>query len=285
MSDSDYTKLLTDLWTKGGNAVTAAQQAMFKELAGRMPSAGPMTMPWQAFAADDPKLKAASEAFQKLMLAWKDLPATMTREGEKPDDRITAELLQRIFDPREWMSATGFMDDSIKRLSEGPQFADFGQIERKFLALTKAWTELRTASIEHQTNVLDAWTKAAGEFAGKLNEAATKGKPIGSRSDIVAMWVEIANRRLLEAQQTQRFLETQRNLLRASTELRIAQQELADFYSEVCGLPTRPDIDDLARMVVELRREVRAERRARRDMQRDRERSNGPPGQSDRRSS
>ena len=76
-------------------------------------------MPWQMFAAGDPNLQNATDAFQKLMAAWKDLPEALTREGEKPgSDRITAELLQKIFDPREWMSATGFMDDTVRRLYE-----------------------------------------------------------------------------------------------------------------------------------------------------------------------
>ena len=160
------------------------------------------------------------------------------------------------------MNATGFMDETTRRLAEGPKFADFGHIEGKLAALMTAWAELRAASIEHQTQVLGAWTKAATEFAAKLNEAASKGTSLGSRSDLVAIWVEIANRHQLEMQTMPVFLENQLKLLRASTELRLAQQELADVYGEVFGLPTRVEMDDLARMVSELRRELRAARRA-----------------------
>jgi polyhydroxyalkanoate synthase subunit PhaE len=261
MSEPDYTKFFADFWTNSGAAITAAQQAMIKEMAGKMVMPGPMMMPLQAFSATNPNLQSAADAFQRLMVAWKDLPSAVTGEDGKPADHITAALLQKIFDPREWLNATGFMDETARRLTEGPKFADFGHIEGKLVALTTAWAELRTASIEHQTHVLSAWTKAATEFAAKLNEAASKGKSLGSRSDLVAIWVEVANRHQLEMQTTPAFLENQLKLLRASTELRLAQQELADLYGEMFGLPTRAEIDDLARMVSELRRELRAGRR------------------------
>jgi polyhydroxyalkanoate synthase subunit PhaE len=262
MSEPDYTKFFADLWTNSGAAITAAQQAIMKELAGKMTMPGPMMMPLQAFSATNPNLQSAADAFQKLMLAWKDLPSAVTTEDGKPADRITAALLQKIFDPREWLNATGFMDETARRLAEGPKFADFGHIEGKLVALMTAWAELRAASIEHQTHVLGAWTKAATEFAAKLNEAASKGTSLGSRSDLVGIWVEIGNRHQLEMQTMPVFLENQLKLLRASTELRLAQQELADVYGEVFGLPTRVEMDDLARMVSELRRELRAARRA-----------------------
>jgi hypothetical protein len=261
MSEPDYTKFFADLWANSGAAITAAQQAMIKDLAGKMVMPGPMMLPLQAFSAANPNLQSAADAFQKLMVAWKDLPSTVAREDGKPADRITTALLQKIFDPREWLNATGFMDETVRRLAEGPKFADFGHIEGKLVALMTAWAELRAASIEHQTHVLSAWTKAATEFAAKLNEAAGKGTSLGSRSDLVAMWVEVANRHQLEMQTTPPFLENQLKLLRASTELRLAQQELADLYSEVLGLPTRAEMDDLARMVSDLRRELRGGRR------------------------
>jgi len=264
MAELDYAKMFTDMWTKGGDALTVAQQAMMKDIMSRMALPGPMMMPWQAFNVPDNDLQGAVQTYQTLMQTWKELPSSLTDENGK-NDRITTDLLKKVFDPHEWLTAIGIVDQPVRHLTEGPKFADFGHIERKFVTLMNAWAAVRATSIKHQTNVLSAWTKAASEFAGKLNEAMTKAKPIGSRSELVAMWVEIANRHLLEAQSTPTYLETQRELLRASSDLRIAQQELADLYGEVFGFPTRPEIDDLTRTVSELRREVRALRRAGKD--------------------
>jgi len=96
MSEPDYTKFFADLWTNSGAAISAAQQAMMKELAGKMVTPGPMMMPLQAFSATNPNLQSAADAFQKLMLAWKDLPSTVTTEDGKPADHITAAFFRRF---------------------------------------------------------------------------------------------------------------------------------------------------------------------------------------------
>jgi polyhydroxyalkanoate synthase subunit PhaE len=262
MSDPYYTKLVGEAWTQGSKALTAAQQAMMTDLAGRLLMPGTM-LPLQALMSNNSNLQNATEAFQKLMSAWRDLPSSVISDKGGTQNRITSELLQKIFDPREWMNAVGFMDETVRRLSEGPTFADVGQVESKFAALATAWSELRAASVQYHTHLLDAWTKAASEFAIKLNEATSKNATIGSRKDLVGMWVDVANRHHLEVQSTPAFLETQRKLLRASTAFRLAQQDLTGYYSELLGLPTRAEIDDLTRTVSELRRDFRAERRAR----------------------
>jgi pyrroloquinoline quinone (PQQ) biosynthesis protein C len=154
------------------------------------------------------------------------------------------------------------MDQTVRRIIEGPKLADLGQIETKFLSLMKAWTETRTYTIEHSAHLLTAWAKAASAFGAKLNEAAA-GRPLSSRSEVIALWVEIANQHLFEVQRSAPFLETQRNLLRASSALKRAQQELSELYGETLGLPTRSEIDDLTRTVAELKREFRADRRKR----------------------
>src|SRR3954452_21000203 len=87
--------------------------------------------------------------------------------------------------------------------------------------------------------MLEAWLKAAGDFARALNERAERGETLESSREVTALWVETANEVLLEAQRSDAFLKTQRDLLRASTDLRLAQQELAEFYSEMFGYPTR----------------------------------------------
>ncbi|MCP6600427.1 hypothetical protein NL513_29020, partial [Klebsiella pneumoniae] len=60
------------------------------------------------------------------------------------------------------------------------------------------------------------------------------------------------------------FLTSQRAVLRASTDLRLAQQDIAAFLSEFYGQPTRAELDDVHKSLTELRREVRALRRERR---------------------
>jgi hypothetical protein len=110
--------------------------------------------------------------------------------------------------------------------------------------------------------MLQAWMQAAGAFAKMLNEKADRKETLSSWRDVLALWVDTANTTLLETQRSEKYLQSQREILKASTELRLAQQDLAAFYSEVFGYPTRAEIDDVHRTVTELRREVRAVQRA-----------------------
>jgi hypothetical protein len=81
---------------------------------------------------------------------------------------------------------------------------------------------------------------------------------LGSWRELLALWVETANTALLETQRSEAYLKSQRKILMASTDLRLAQQEIATFYSEMFGYPTREELDDVHRTVTELRRELRA---------------------------
>ena len=172
------------------------------------------------------------------------------------------------------MNAVGVLDGTVRQLSEGPKFADFGEIEGKFIALISAWSELRVASLEYQTHLLGAWTRAATEFADKLNEAAGKGT-MGSRSELVALWVETANRHLLETQALPAFLTCSATFAREHG----AAPCPAGFDRSICGVFWPADTAGdrrLTRAVTDLRRENWAARRARQKPTRLRRRPSSP---------
>ena len=199
MAETDQMKTIADFWTKTGNEVSAAHQKVFKDFAEGMTKA--FVFPMLPFAPGNATIENAGDAFrQRILSSLKISDSTIQGTPQSGSaDSMTAELLQKIFDPREWLSATGYMDETVRRLTEGPKFSDLGQIEGKILNLFRALSETRARSLEQSTLVLAAWTKAVSEFAGKLSEAAATKKPFSSRSEIVSLWVEIGNRHLLEA--------------------------------------------------------------------------------------
>jgi class III poly(R)-hydroxyalkanoic acid synthase PhaE subunit len=258
-----YMRGLAELWGQGGKAFAAAQQSMFSEMAERAAKAagGQGAMP--NLGAGSADLAAANAAFVKLWAAASELSGTITRglqQGESPDPVVT-QMLGHIFDPRVWFSSTDNMDEALQRLSEGPRLADLWDIERKFLTVFNAWIALRRRSLEHNTVMLEAWMRAAGAFARQLGDMADAGAKIESPREILTLWVETANDSMLETQRSEAFLRTQREMLKASTDLRLAQQDVAEFYSEMFGYPTRSELDDVHKTVTELRRELRALKR------------------------
>lgn len=261
MPEANYLKMMADFWESAGKTASDAQKDLFQQFATRFAANFPLAAMPAGMAAPN----KASEAFSDLLNSLMALPNAVKAATDQSNlsDKKTVELLQKIMDPQEWLSVSGYTDQSIQQLVEGPKFADIGQLESKFAALFKSWTDLRTRALEQSTIRLAAYAKAAQEFTGKLREVA-KDKPLETRAQLVGLWVDVANRHLLEAQRSPEYLENQRELLRASTSFKRAQTELSDYYGEAFGIPTRGEIDDLTRMVADLKREVRADRRRRR---------------------
>jgi class III poly(R)-hydroxyalkanoic acid synthase PhaE subunit len=264
MNPFDAMQNLADLWNKGGQAYLTAQQGLFTGMADTMAKAAGRgdKASFQAFAPDTQGFEAARQDFSKLWSSASELSAALTRnlKADQANPQVAA-MLAKIFDPRGWLGATNEVDQTLQRMAEGPQLADLWNTERKFIAVFNAWTAMRRHSLEHNKVVLEAWMKAAGAFAKLLNERADKGEALESWRAVLALWVETANEVLLETQRSEAFLSTQRDLVKASSELRLAQQELAEFYSEMFGYPTRTELDDVHRTVTELRRELRAFKR------------------------
>jgi poly[(R)-3-hydroxyalkanoate] polymerase subunit PhaE len=264
MNPFDAMQNLADLWNKGGQAYLTAQQGLFTGMADTMAKAAGRgdKASFQAFAPDTQGFEAARQDFAKLWSSASELSSALTRnlKADQANPQVAA-MLAKIFDPRGWLGATNEVDQTLQRMAEGPQLADLWNTERKFIAVFNAWTAMRRHSLEHNKVVLEAWMKAAGAFAKLLNERADKGEALESWREVLALWVETANEVLLETQRSEAFLSTQRDLVKASSELRLAQQELAEFYSEMFGYPTRTELDDVHRTVTELRRELRAFKR------------------------
>ena len=66
MSDTDYTKLFTDVWTKAGGTLTAAQAQLFKDMSERMGKA--FMLPLQAMNPAAANLSEAGEKFRELLI-------------------------------------------------------------------------------------------------------------------------------------------------------------------------------------------------------------------------
>jgi hypothetical protein len=247
----DYMKAMAELWGRGGQDFAAAQQNFFANAAKAAGQESPSGVP-PAGMFDPQGLTQANRAFAKLWSSAIEMSQTISRnmqtgESENP---VVAELLSKIFDPRAWFSGTDGMDQALQRMAEGPRLADVWDTERKMLTLFNAWTALRRRSLEHNTVMLGAWLQAAGKFADRK-------EALSSWREVLALWVDTANSALLETQHSETYLKSQREILKASTDLRLAQQEMAAFYSEMFGYPTRQELDDVHRAMTELRRDVR----------------------------
>jgi hypothetical protein len=266
MNPFDYSKAFTDFWTAQGQALMQAQeragaalaQGMQAATSGKLPMMPDMPADLSAGAAD---LGRASKSVMDLWTAATSVCAQLatTVPAVTGGDGIVEATFRKMVDPRSWIGGTGEMDDVLGRMAQGPRFADLWEAERRYAGVLQAWLNLRRRGLEHNAVVLEAWLQAGRRYteqlAGRTNALDAKAA--------LALWTETANHQLLETQRSKRFLQTQAEMIRATTALRMAQQELVEHFGKQYGFPTRTELDDVHRTVTELRRELRAMQRGR----------------------
>jgi len=271
MNPLDYSTAFTDFWAAQGQALMAAQEQAGKAMADGMQALASATLPalpnmptdLSAGAAD---LTRASQSVMELWSAAMSLSGMLATKLPAPSgaDATVEAAFRKVFDPRSWMTGVGEMDDMLGRMAEGPRFADLWDIERRHARVLQAWMDVRRRGLEHNAVVLEAWLQAGRRFAEELAGKTKIDQQEPDAKAAFALWTETANRQLLETQRSEPFLQTQTAMIRASTELRMAQQELVEHFGKQYGFPTRTELDDVHRTVTELRRELRAIRREQR---------------------
>ena len=175
--------------------------------------------------------------------------------------RFDPAAMQKMFDPAEWKRAGSHFDMGLEKLTEGPAYATLWDLDKKVLNVQKLWVE-RSKDVERYWEVVQgAWSRALERFTRALADPGAE--PIANGRQMMDLWLATANKALLEMHRSQEFLEAQRRMTRTSSEYRLAEREIAESFCEMHHIPTRTEMDEVQRTVVELRRELRALKRSR----------------------
>ncbi len=271
MNPFDYSKAAASFWTAQGHALMKAQQQAGQALAEGVQAMATGTLPNLPELPTDLSAGIAdlASAGQSVMEMWSAATAMYGRlattvPAAAGGDTTVEATFRKMIDPRSWMAGTGEIDDVLGHMAEGPRFADLWEVERRYARVLQAWMNVPRRGLEHSAVVLEAWLQAGRRFTEEMAGRAGTGVPTPDPKATLALWTETANRQLLETQRSETFLQTQAAMIRASTELRLAQQELVEHFGRQFGFPTRTELDDVHRTVTELRREMRAMRREQR---------------------
>jgi hypothetical protein len=268
MNPLDYSKAVTDFWSAQGRALLQAQEQVGKALAEGMQAAASGKVPKMPSMPDNlsPAAEDLARAARSVVGLWSTATSACSKLATTipsiaGGDGVVEATFRKMVDPRSWTSAAGGLDDVLGRMAEGPRFADLWEIERRYTGVLQAWMNLRRRSLEHNAVVLEAWLQAARHFSEHLS---TRNVGTLDAKAALTLWTDTANQQLLETQRSEPFLLTQAALIRATTELRMAQHELVEHLGKQYGLPTRTELDDVHRTLTELRRELRAMQREQR---------------------
>lgn len=182
------------------------------------------------------------------------------RKDATPEEDYSAQALTHMLNPTTFMQS-GFemIDQVFSKLVNGPEFADIGMLENKVMKTGQDFQEFREAGHRYQEVISGAWLRAYQHFSDEFFDRL-KNEDV-SPEETLQRWLKIADEEMVSTLRSQEFLDAQRELFATGTASKIKYREFAELWCEAHTIPTRSEVDDLHKIIHELRREVRAMKR------------------------
>jgi polyhydroxyalkanoate synthesis regulator phasin len=181
-------------------------------------------------------------------------------EGEEGEEDMSAQALTYLLNPTTFMrSGFEMMDKVFRKLVNGPEFADIGMLEKKLLRSGQDWQAFRAASQRYQEVISAAWLRAYQHFSDEFFDKMQDGNI--STEQTLQRWLKIADDELIKTLRSPDFLEAQKDLFATGATYKLKYRELVEMWCESHTIPTRSEVDDMHKLIYELRREVRALKR------------------------
>lgn len=122
--------------------------------------------------------------------------------------------------------------------------------------LVRSQLEFQQANARYNAQLEMALRDAAGRFRDKLTSVEEPGRQINSLRALYDLWVDAAEDAFAEIAFSQEFRKVYGELVNALMRSRQAYLEVAEPAMKMAGVPTRRELDDTARQLHDLRREV-----------------------------
>lgn len=250
---TDFEQML-DIWQEGQNAFFKAQKEVadtFQKSLSEFASPGAAT-------SNDPM--AAWQSFIKSWAPDWDASAMM---GGMPNSASmfgnSNEAFLGMLNAANWSQfAPEQLRVILESIAQGPQFADLATPQ---IDAAEAWREtldFQKAAADFSQVMQNAWAKTYQRYS---EGHSLEDLQSGNVQEALNAWLSAANAELMEVQRSAPFMSAQKRLLRASLEIKARQRDIAESWAEIYQLPTRTELDDLTKMVHELRRELRKVKR------------------------
>ncbi|MEM1037992.1 MAG: poly(R)-hydroxyalkanoic acid synthase subunit PhaE [Pseudomonadota bacterium] len=164
-----------------------------------------------------------------------------------------------FMDPSTWaQTAPDQIRTFLQSIAGAPRFADLASPQADAAEVWRETLDYQTAAADFAGVLQTAWAKALKEFSAEYSLEELQDGDVQKALDA---WLKAANAALLETQHSSDFMDAQRRLMRAGLEIQSRQKEIAEKWSAAYQMPTRTEIDDLTRIVHELRRSLRETKR------------------------
>jgi len=260
MSNNPYANPIFDLWLSNQKQFLDAQSEWMK------PAKSPEN-PFMNADFLDRSMKSwqqCEEQYTHWMKAaenWVSASAGQQKAGDKGGEQdYASQALTYLLNPTTFMrSGFEMMDSVFRKLVNGPEFADIGMLEKKMMKSSQDWQAFRDASHRFQEVISAAWMRAYQHFSDEFFDRMQDENV--STEESLQRWLKIADEELVATLRSPEFLAAQKDLFATGTAYKLKYREFAEMWCEAHTIPTRSEVDDMHKLIYELRREVRALKR------------------------
>ena len=260
MSNNPYANPIFDLWLSNQKQFLDAQSEWMK------PAKSPEN-PFMNADFLDRSMKSwqqCEEQYTHWMKAaenWVSASAGQQKAGDKGGEQdYASQALTYLLNPTTFMrSGFEMMDSVFRKLVNGPEFADIGMLEKKMMKSSQDWQAFRDASHRFQEVISAAWMRAYQHFSDEFFDRMQDENV--STEESLQRWLKIADEELVATLRSPEFLAVQKDLFATGTAYKLKYREFAEMWCEAHTIPTRSEVDDMHKLIYELRREVRALKR------------------------
>ena len=247
------------MWKEGQEAFFDAQkeaaESFTKSFASSLHEKGQDSMPdWTAAMGGDDVVSAWTKLVSSWAPSW-DISNLFSEPANAGIFGLGGERFFDLLDTSNWLHhAPEQLREILQSISQGPRFADLATPHSDAATAWREVLDYQKAAADFAKVLQLAWKRAFETFS---KEFSLEDLQSGQSSEALNSWLAIANAELLETQASSEFMDAQRRLLRSGLEIKARQREIAETWSEAYQMPTRTEIDDMAKTIHELRREVR----------------------------
>jgi polyhydroxyalkanoate synthesis regulator phasin len=205
---------------------------------------------WDLFGTSR-QLGALAAASVEMVAAWSKAWQALVEQRGEP-------ALRAMLDPEAWATDGGHDPEAVlERWLGVPRFADL-LVDPEALKRGLPVVELAHAASAYAQAALRVWSEVGQRFQQQLAAAETRPEGPGEALDL---WNTAVDETLMRFHRSEAFADLQRRFLRAAMRYRHEQRRIVERAAELYDLPTRSEVDALARRVHALERENRALKR------------------------
>lgn len=208
-------------------------------------------MPWPDLFPLDPKVSELGVSSGEMMGAW-----TKAWQAAFSGRALPA---MALLNPAAWGLDGRNVADALEGVLGTPQWSDFASLDSETLKSFAPAVELVQIGQQYAAAV----TRVCAEICRAYQKSvATKGMKLDGSGEALDLWNEAVDETLMAFNRSETFAELQRRFLRAMMAFRLEERWFVTRIAEHYQLPTRQEVDEIARRVHDLERENRQLRRA-----------------------